>query len=160
VRLNLGCGTDRRPGFVNVDIRPGVKPDRVGDVRRLDWVPDESVEQILARDVLEHVSWRETDAVLAEWFRVLKPGGVLHLQLPDLKYLANHFWFAHWNDLARKRELVRWFYGDQDYAENTHRSGFDKYLLRDALHRAGFERIEITDDGGANLLALAVKADR
>jgi predicted SAM-dependent methyltransferase len=152
MKLNLGCGLDKRSGYLNVDCRPQVRPDRVADMRRLPWVADNSVEEIAARDVLEHVGWREIPGVLREWARVLEPGGRLVLQLPNLCYLADRY--LHRRDTG---EFVRWIYGDQDYPENQHRSGFDEESLRRALAQVGFEIETLGTDGGANLLCTARK---
>lgn len=79
-RLNLGCGTDVRPGFVNLDVAalPGV--DVVHD---LDVLPlpfeDETFSEIVCQDVLEHV---DLVGVLRECHRILRIGGVLHVQSP------------------------------------------------------------------------------
>ena len=72
-RLNLGCGTDTRPGYVNLDIAalPGV--DLVRDLSQLPLpFPDESFEEVLALDILEHV---DHVAVMRELHRILRPGG-------------------------------------------------------------------------------------
>ena len=154
MKLHLGCGLDRRSGYVNVDVRANVRPDRVMDVRDLSSIRDDSVEEILARDVLEHVGWREVDDVLAGWFRVLMPGGTLYLQLPNLRYLADRYLTT-----GNTTEFVLWLYGGQDYPENSHRCGFDKDSLRAALRCAGFLVSEIGTDGGANILCAARKPD-
>lgn len=71
--LNLGSGTDRRDGFVNVDIVP---LDEVDVVARLGSAPlpfpDATFGLVLARDVLEHV---DVVAALREVHRVTAPGG-------------------------------------------------------------------------------------
>jgi len=154
MKLNLGCGHDYRKGFLNVDVRANARADRVEDIRALPWLMSDSVEEILGRDILEHVGWREAGDVLAEWFRVLKPGGLLHLQLPDVRYLAHRY--LETRDTA---EFVMWMYGGQHYAENSHRSGFDQDSLRAALRTAGFSVLEMGNDGGANILCTAEKPD-
>lgn len=151
MKLNLGCGLDKRPDYLNVDLRPDVHPDRIADVSDLRWLPDGAAEEILARDVLEHVPRAQVPAVLREWRRVLAPGGVLHLQLPNLRYLARRYLAS-----GNVAEFVLWIYGGQDYRENFHQSGFDARSLARALDKAGFVVAEMAEDGGANLLCRAV----
>lgn len=87
VRLNLGCGSDSREGYINVDIRRLTGVDVVADVRSLP-MANETASEILAHDILEHVSLFDAPKMLAEWHRVLKPGGTLTLRLPDMRKIA------------------------------------------------------------------------
>jgi len=89
MRINLGCGTDVRPGYVNVDSRelPGV--DRVTDLSKFPWPFDsESVEEVLMLDFLEHFPYGSTAAILMECYRILRPGGQLVIQVPDAEILG------------------------------------------------------------------------
>lgn len=79
-RLNLGCGTDIRDGWVNLDsvALPGV--DVVHDLNELPIpLPSEHFEEIVCRDILEHV---DLVPVVADLHRLLAPGGTLHIQSP------------------------------------------------------------------------------
>lgn len=71
-RLNLGCGRDKRDGWVNVDVSAAVNPDQVLDLEDTPWPFDSNrFDVVEARHVLEHleeVPWREIQ-------RVLKPQG-------------------------------------------------------------------------------------
>jgi len=81
VKLNLGCGPDHFKGWVNVDSSPDEKPDVVADVIDLPF-EDNSVDEIFASHILEHVDWRVP--ALEEWHRVLRPGGVIVVIVPDI----------------------------------------------------------------------------
>ena len=80
-KLNLGCGPVHLDGFVNIDFDEDEKPDLVADVRHLPY-EDGAVGVIYASHVLEHFGHEEP--VLEEWFRVLAPGGVAVVIVPDL----------------------------------------------------------------------------
>lgn len=79
-KLNLGCGLDVKEGYVNLDVvlLPGV--DVVHNIEKLP-LPfhDEEFEEILCRDVLEHIDY---PPLLKELHRILKPGGVLKIRVP------------------------------------------------------------------------------
>jgi predicted SAM-dependent methyltransferase len=84
IKLNLGCGADRRPGFIGVDLFDGPQVDQIHDLDHGPWPWDDaSAEHILARHIFEHVS----DPVLfmAESWRVLRPGGMLEVATPHWK---------------------------------------------------------------------------
>jgi SAM-dependent methyltransferase len=78
-RLNLGCGTDVREGWVNLDIAPLPGVDVVHDLSEPLPFADASFSEVLARDVLEHLDWIP---VLRELHRILRPGGRLSLSSP------------------------------------------------------------------------------
>lgn len=86
LRLNLGCGEDRRnpsSGWVNVDGRPGSGADLVHDLNRaLPWDTGAAHEIYLCH-VLEHVVW--WDQLLDECARILKPAGKITVRVPDFE---------------------------------------------------------------------------
>jgi glycosyltransferase involved in cell wall biosynthesis len=84
-RLHLGCGKDRRTGWVNVDTSWEVNPDIVADAHSLPMFDDDSVEAIEACHLLERLPLHETRMALREWFRILACGGELFLEMPDLR---------------------------------------------------------------------------
>jgi len=83
VRLNLGCGPFKEPGFINIDIREDLKPDMVCDLSQGIPFADDSVDEIRAYDFLEHIPLGKTMFMMEEIWRVLKPGGRLDAQVPS-----------------------------------------------------------------------------
>jgi predicted SAM-dependent methyltransferase len=81
VRLNLGAGKTKLDGYLTVDLCEGV--DIQSDVRTLA-LPDAYADEIMAIHLFEHLFRWDAEPTLREWFRVLKPGGKLVLELPDL----------------------------------------------------------------------------
>lgn len=110
--LNLGCGPCATEGFVNLDYRwaPGV--DVVWDLIRPLPFPDGRFQGIFSEHCLEHFDEVDLLAILAELFRVLRPGGLVRIVVPSLEihienYLANR---QCRNDGASARELNAAFY--------------------------------------------------
>jgi SAM-dependent methyltransferase len=115
VRLNLGCGTNVAPGWINIDRSPGLVLERVkplkwvlwrvgvlseghmiawpreivmADLRkRLDY-PDRGVDAIYSSHTLEHLYFDDAQALLRECHRVLRPSRILRLALPDAEQFA------------------------------------------------------------------------
>ena len=94
IKLNLGCGDKLLEGYINVDLvedRSGVKPDVNCDLRNLSVFESDYADEILSVHVVEHF-WRwEVEQVLSEWVRVLKPGGKLILECPNLISACEEF---------------------------------------------------------------------
>lgn len=87
MKLNLGSDTYRIPGFTNVDISPEAQPDILCDVTRMPMIETGTVEEIFASHILEHLPF-DTPA-LHEWHRVLAPGGLITIAVPDIERALN-----------------------------------------------------------------------
>ena len=83
-RLNWGCGEWAIPGWINADIKDDEGIDIVGDIR--DGLPldSDSIDYAVSIHSLPEIPFTEIVPTLKELRRVLKPGGVLRLALPDL----------------------------------------------------------------------------
>jgi SAM-dependent methyltransferase len=83
-RMNWGCGEHPDPGWINSDIKDAPGIDISCDIR--DGLPlsDDSLDYIVSVHALVEVPFGEVVDALAELRRVLRPGGVLRLVLPDL----------------------------------------------------------------------------
>lgn len=87
VKLNLGCGDKILPGYINVDLvdeRAGNQPDVRCDIRDLDVFDEDYADEVLTVHVIEHFYYWEAQSVLEEWVRVLKPGGKMIIECPNL----------------------------------------------------------------------------
>lgn len=148
-RLNLGCGDKILPGYINVDVvesRLDRKPDVICDLHKLTPFEDNSVDEILSVHVVEHF-WRwEVVDVLKEWVRVLKPGGKMILECPNILSAAH--------ELLRNPELAcgpgpegqrsMWvFYGDPKWKDSymVHRWGYTPLSLARIMHEAGLAQL-------------------
>ena len=81
--LDLGCGPNIHPCFINLDYawRPGI--NLCWDITKGLPLADRSLAGIFSEHCLEHLSLATTDGVLAECWRVLQPGGTLRIVVPD-----------------------------------------------------------------------------
>jgi FkbM family methyltransferase len=140
--VNLGCGWDRRDGYLNVDLHAVHRPDLVADVRDLHMLPDSYYEEVIAQDVLEHLRRDDALPALREWARITKMGGHLWLRVPNLVGLLDLF--VRRTGLEDQRLFVQFLFGTQAYEGDYHQNGYTEILLRQALFDAGFDVATIT----------------
>ena len=156
--LNLGCGKDVREGFLNIDLF-SEDPSVIGmDIRQLEFA-DNSVDGILASDILEHFSHRQTDAILKEWARVLKPNAEIIIRCPSLRLQVKAYYNGVWDaDVASYM-----IFGGQTNPGDYHCLAFDEQSIKKHLEMAGFEvlsfeEIDTPQDRGFINLNFTVKA--
>lgn len=142
MRLNLGCGERYRDGYKNIDIAPaatGRAPDILCDLRKVP-LPDGCADEAMAIHVFEHFFRWEVDDVLREWNRLLKSGGLLVLEMPDVMKCAK----ALIENLPSKRhpdQLHMWgLYGDPRFGNELmhHKWGWHPASLTAILTEHGF----------------------
>lgn len=138
MKLHLGCGKVILPGFTNIDVRGENGIDIVGPVDALGF-PGSSVDLIYACHILEHFHRRDTQRVLREWYRVLKPGGTLRVSVPDFEACIKVY------DRANLALLLGHLVGGQEYEENIHFMVFDFAYLSTLLSEVGFRCIRRWD---------------
>ena len=154
MKCAFGCGNlnyhDR--GYQNIDIRKFPHVDEVIDVSgKLPW-KDNSINEILAESILEHIphgmmnsassysrAHLNTIVVLKEWLRVLTQGGKCIIKVPNLKGLINNYIKNNIPD----RDFYMYLWGGQEYKENLHACGFTPATLVEVMQLAGFRDIVI-----------------
>ena len=134
--LHLGCGPIDARGFINVDLQPLPHVHHVSGAYPLDTFPSECADLVYASHILEHFSWVNTLDVLKEWRRVLKPGGVLRLGVPDLPTLLSIY-----KDTGDIGQIYGPLMGGQSDPYNFHYAVFDEISLKAMLITAGFRDV-------------------
>lgn len=85
IRLDIGCGANKTPGFVGMDMRPLEGVDIVQDVTQQPWpLPDESVLCAVASHLVEHIPPHNFGFInfMNEVWRIMKVGGEFAMALP------------------------------------------------------------------------------
>ena len=143
MKLHLGCGHIILPGFIHIDIDDHPHLGYRQDASDLSIFDDNSVEVIYASHVLEHISHQRTSDVLKEWARVLKPGGILRLSVPDF----NRLLFVYRKEKRDLNSIINPLLGKQNYKYNFHAAVFTEKYLTALLTSAGFTGIKTWSTG-------------
>lgn len=88
VLVNLGCGQRFHPAWLNYDFTSSHSQVRAANLRQGIPLPDGLADAIYHSHVLQHFPKTEAPGFIVECRRVLKPGGVLRIAIPDLEVIA------------------------------------------------------------------------
>lgn len=149
--LHVGCGNESLPFYlkhcdeVRLDIDPTTNPDIVGDMAHL----PEGIgpfDAVLSCHSLEHLPPYDIDECLAGFLRVLKPGGVVIILVPDLEGLSPTEEVLYESPIGPVRACDLFYGYGPALRENpfmAHKCGFVTATMRSALERAGFANVEV-----------------
>lgn len=140
LNLQLACGQDVQPGYINTDLYPekDIEIDAIVDAREIPY-DDNSLDTLRALHVIEHFDFQEGKKVLQEWYRVLKPGGKLIIETPD--FFNSCKAFVEGNEEQRIL-LYGHFFAYPWLAGQTHKFLFTETQLKTELEWAGFKNIK------------------
>ena len=178
--LHVGCGpadpTKLPEAFfpagpwreLRLDIDPGVTPDIVASITDMAVVATGSVQGIWSAHNLEHLAAHEVPLALAEFHRVLSPGGFALVTMPDLQQVAELVADGKLEDAAYMSAMGPIAALDMLYGHRAsiaagngfmgHRTGFVATTLARHLEAAGFQNVRVQRDGHFALWASGVKA--
>ncbi len=101
VKLNIGCGTDYKEGWINIDNNSDDNITRLDlnwDLRYPLPCEDGSVDFIFHEHFMEHLTVEEGIRSTKDFLRVLKPGGVLRIATPDLDEAVTSYQDQKWKE--------------------------------------------------------------
>lgn len=141
VKLNVGAGKRRIPGYTGVD---AVQREGADIVAPADNIPlaDGCATEILAIHLIEHLYAWQVPGLLKEWYRLLSPGGRLVLELPDLKKCAKNLLSPRPEKTPGQLSMFG-IYGDHTLKDPwmMHKAGWWFESLAPVVAAAGFVEI-------------------
>lgn len=169
MKLNVGCGTDYREGFINIDGSDSLpRVDLIIDISKVSLrhhFKENSITYILANDIIEHHFHWEAVSLVRDFHFLLDTGGIVEVRVPDAAYLLRTFRFS-------TEQKLTMLFGGQDIPQGrdadmdasraqfpqyfTHKFGWTSSRLRHDLSAVGFADISIRRVG-TNCVALARK---
>lgn len=140
IRLNVGSGDKYWPNAINVDAHGDV--DVMGDLKTLPF-DDAYADEIHAIHCLEHLHRKDAGTAVADWARVLKPGGRLAIEVPCVDKIAKLIVEGEKNIHL----TVMGLYGDprDPKPDMMHKWGYTKGELADLLREAGFKDVVVKE---------------
>lgn len=121
------------------------------DATKLDEIEDGTADELYASHFLEHIPHVDAQKVVELWYRKLKEGGKVYINVPDLewacerliKYLSGAPMDGYYHQFDGEHGLVSIFYGSQSHDGEFHKSGYTVDSLYLLLERVGFKNIMI-----------------
>jgi len=128
MKLNLGCGWDKKEGFLNIDIAKETNPDIIHDLNNgLGFIKDNEVKYIFSSHTLEHIKPDNYLELISEMGRVSQHGCIWELELPFDNIVTrtnnSHYRSYAWNSFA------------QYYKNNTFRNYYMPHFSLIPLHK-------------------------
>lgn len=147
-RLHVGCGGVKLPGWINADINP--RAELIIFLQKRLPFPSNYLERIYSEHVFEHLKYVDGVSFLKEAHRVLVPGGVIRIAMPDLDDLIDGYcndWrcldWVNWPQFSfihTRAEMIniafRWW---------GHQHLYNREELARALGHAGFSSFCFTE---------------
>jgi len=161
------CFSDDGWTEVRVDIDPQAKPNIVASVTHMPGVPSERAHAVLSSHTHEHLDDHEVGQGFAEIFRVLRPGGFLLINVPDLSEIARLILDGQADEVLYHSKSgpirpIDMLFGHQASIKAgngymAHRTGFTADRLQKFCLDAGFTDVRVRPGQQWDLWAVAVK---
>jgi predicted SAM-dependent methyltransferase len=134
IQINLASG--QRPfekPWVNVDlIDQGYPIDIITDAKDLSMFEADTVDMIVAHHLVEHIAIHDLEAYVTEWWRVLKPGGILSIFVPNMREIAKA-WLEGKDGFSTYLHNVNTYGAWQGHIADLHKWGYDERELIDRI---------------------------
>lgn len=176
IMLNLGCGTDYKEPWVNIDNNSDENIEKLDlnwDLRNPLPYKDNSVDFIFNEHFFEHLEVEEALKSMKDFRRVLKQGGIMRIAMPDLESVVDHYQSvpldqdpvikefnlefvktrAEWMNISFRWWGHKWLYDWEELERRLKEAGFTKMKrckLRESTH-SELRNLEIRD--GSILIA-------
>jgi len=139
----------RADGWEVLNAVAGPHVDHLCNANDLSQFADETFAEIYASHVVEHLDYKdELIATLKEWNRVLVPGGIIYVSVPDLDILANLLLEKNKLNLEERFFVMRMIFGGHLDQYDYHVVGLNEEFLGFFLHHAGYVNMRRVNNFG------------
>ena len=140
MKLHIG-GEEKKEGWKILNIQQKPDVDFIGDITDLSQFEDNSIEEIYASHVVEHVAQKKVETTLKGIHRVLKDSGKFYVSVPDMDILCKIYLDPKAPPKV-KFHTMRMMFGGQVDDFDFHYFGWNFQFMNEFLLKAGFKKIE------------------
>ena len=140
MKLHIG-GEEKKEGWKILNIQEKPDVDFIGDITDLGQFEDNSIEEIYASHVVEHVAQKKVETTLKGIHRVLKDSGKFYVSVPDMDILCKIYLDPKAPPKV-KFHTMRMMFGGQMDDFDFHYFGWNFQFMNEFLLKAGFKKIE------------------
>ena len=146
MKLHIG-GKEKKDGWKILNIQKTKDVDFVGNISNLDQFEDNSIDEIYASHVVEHVNQNDIENTLKGIYRVLGKNGKIYISVPDMDVLCKIFIDPN-SSLDMKWHAMRMMFGGQTDEYDFHYFGWNFEFLNDYLMSSNFSKVERVNSFG------------
>lgn len=143
MKIHLGCGQRYLEGYLNVDFPLSAHTAQTESVADLHTdittlrYPAASVDEVRLHHVFEHFPRPVACGLLACWHSWLKPGAVLHIEVPDFARTAR-IMLSPFSSFKQRAVAERHLFGSHEASWAAHCEGYTSEMLKKMLSAFGF----------------------
>jgi GT2 family glycosyltransferase/predicted SAM-dependent methyltransferase len=166
LHVQLGCGPNKLPGWVNIDAEPTYAPDIVWDLRQGVPLEPNSADVIYSEHFFEHIELNDGLTLLRSCLACLQPGGTMRIAMPDLADAVRRYLSPEWRDQDWLRDPVYAYIDTPAHMLNVsmraweHRYLYDEEDLLRRMTQCGFVDLRRMSWGESDIAALRGRETR
>lgn len=139
MKLNVGCGSVRKEGYINIEAKRTSASDMVGNALQLDqkFRPN-SIDEIYSSHMFEHLDKKDASEFLDICHKLLKKQATLFLAIPCLDYVVDLWMQKKMTD----EEFINSLHGIQRDPYDHHRMSYTIATFTKLVESKGFKKIK------------------